>query len=337
MKNLMHQTIKCCLLILPLILLYSCSTSPEEEGKKLATRINENDEQFLIELQQAEAEFVKDFNASDYATRDDAYKDYDKRVADVIIDYREREQEISAERGETSLKYFKDKNTDSWSAFEAAFESGIDRQLLARVKAALKNTDYPASVVTAVRTVIPAKPNAKKIIADLQTTKIAEGFPKDKCWFSENQRWTLENYEIKDFKIEEVMADTNKDYVFVASMRLENDHNAFDARVKVSYILPQDEDWQMEFVNSCGLSIVRTHKYDDLVSYEIADDGWGGVKALQITNNSDVELVVGVDYVARGNRRRTAVLASPNKKAQVGGTFGGGSVTSYEIGFVERY
>ncbi len=336
MYKQLHKTIMGCLLFLPLLLFFGCSESPEEVGNKLAERKNENYRQYLMEHQQAEAEFVKDFNASNYATRDDALMDYDKRLTDLIIAYQNRKREIDNECSEASIKYIKNKNTDDWYKYNEAFENGIDQQLQARIEETMGSTEYPAAVLNAIRTIIPVKPDTEKIIEDLQSEKISEGFPRERCWFSEDQRWTLARYDIKDFKIEEVLQDNDKDYIFIATMRMENDHNAFDARVKISYQLPSDEDWKMEFVNSLGLSIVRTHKYDDLVSFEIADDGWGGVNSLQISNRSNVDLVVGVDYVTRGTRRRSTVQVSPDRKAQVGGTFGGGSVTSYEIGFIER-
>lgn len=324
------------LLFLPLLLFSGCSESPEEVGHRLAERMNENCRQYLMELQQAEAEFIKNFDASNYATRDDALKDYDKRLTDIIIAFQNRKREIDTECSEASIKYLKNKSTNDWYEYNEAFENGIDQQLQARIDRIRESTEYPAAVLNAVRTIIPVKPDTEKIIEDLQSEKISEGFPREICWFSENQRWTLAEYDIKDFRIEEVLQDTDKDYIIIATMRMENDHNAFDARVKISYQLPRDEDWKMEFVNSLGLSIVRTHKYDDLVSFGIADDGWGGVNSLQISNKSNVDLVVGVDYVTRGTRHRRAVQVSPDRKAQVGGTFGGGSVTSYEIGFIER-
>lgn len=82
--------------------------------------------------------------------------------------------------------------------------------------------------------------------------------------------------------------------ILIATTRLENKLNAFHARVKVSYRLPDAEDWKIEFVNSKGMTIVKTYKYDDSVRFEIMDDGWGGVNALFITNKAEVELGVGV-------------------------------------------
>nr|MDE7387470.1 hypothetical protein [Muribaculaceae bacterium] len=331
-----HNFIWRWILLLPLFIFTGCSKSPEKEGKELAQRMNENFETYIRERHQAEAEFISKFKAANYSTRYDALKEFDSYMADLSTAHYNRETEINEAYSNASLKYIGDRNINQLDAFETAYNNNIDQQLKARMQQIMKDHDYPDAVLSAIRTIIPVKPEPDKIIEDLLSEKISEGFPREICWFSEDQRWTLANYKINNFSIEEVLKDTDREYIIIATMRLENDHNAFDARVKISYILPDDDDWQMEFVNSLGLLIVQTHKYDDLVSYKIADDGWGGVNALIISNNSNIELVVGVDFVANGNRYRRSVQVSPDKKAQVGGTFGGGNVTSYQIGFVER-
>lgn len=330
------KTILICLLSLPFLLFLGCSDSPEAAGNKLAEKMNENNRQYLLEHQEAEADFVKNFNASNYATRDEALTDYDKRIADLMIDYQNRKRDIDSECMDASNKYLKTNNPSDWHKYNEAFENGIDQQLQAKIEEEMDSTYYPIAVLNVIRTIIPLKPDTKKIIEDLQFEKISEGFPRERCWFSEEERWNLARFDIHDFKIEEVLKDNNKDYIFIATMRISNDHNAFDARVKISYQLPSDKDWEMEFVNSLGVSIVQTHKYDDLVSFEIADDGWGGIDALFISNKSNVDLLVGVDYVAGDKRRRVTVSVSPENKAQVGGFLCGGNVTSYEVGFIER-
>lgn len=211
---------------------------------------------------------------------------------------------------------------------------GNGEELANRVNERTETSEYSEAVE---KTATPDKPDIAKIIEDIKSEKISEGFPKDVCWFHEDQRWTLDKYDIHNFTIEDVLCDTEKEYIFIATMRLKNDHNAFDAKVKISYTLTSLNKWEMEFINSLGVTIVQTHKYDDLVSFDIEDDGWGGVKALFVTNKSNLELVVGVDYMAGGERYRKSLLVSPEKKAQFGGTFYGGSVTSYEVGFIERY
>lgn len=320
--------------ILTVFLFVSCS-SPEDEGKRLAQRMNECAESFIKEKQKAETNFVSNFNASDYSTRAEALEAYDQALIKVLDNYNAKHDEIAIQRSEIAGEYTDDYK--KMSAFQTSYDNNIDSELNDRLLDAIAETDYPAAVLAKVKTVIPVKPDAVQIQKDLVGHQLSEGLEKEKCWFHEDYRWKIGDYEIHDFKIEEVLRDDAKNYIFIATMRLENELNAFNARAKVSYVLPDAEDWTLEFVNSLGVTIVKTHKYDDLISCTIEDDGWGGVDALFITNKAEIELGVGVEIVANGTRKRYAVRVSPDKKSQVGGLFGGGNVTSYEIEFIERF
>ena len=312
----------------------SCS-SPETEGKRLAQQMNRCAESFIKEKQKAETDFVSHFNASDYSTRAEALEAYDQAMITVLDDYNVRHDDVAVERSEIAGEYANDYK--KLATFENAYDNSIDSNLNDRLMDAIAETEYPAAVLAMVRTVIPAKPDEAQIQKDLVGHQLTEGFEKEKCWFHEDYRWKIREGEIRDFMIEEVLRADTKEYIFIATMRLQSELNAFNARVKISYVLPDTEDWKIEFVKSMGVTIVKTHKYDDLISCEIKDDGWGGVNALFITNKAEIELGVGVEVVANGSRKRYAVRVSPDKKSQVGGLFGGGDVTSYEIEFVERF
>jgi len=312
----------------------SCS-SPENEGKKMAQRMNECAENFIKEKQKAETDFVSHFNAADYTTRTEALEAYDQAMIEVLDDYNARHDDVELARSKVAGEYANDYK--KMVAFQTAYEDNINSELGDMLMEAISETDYPAAVLAMVRKVIPPKPDEAQIQKDLVGHQLAEGFEKEKCWFHEDYRWKIREGEIRDFMIEEVLRADTKEYNFIATMRLQSELNAFNARVKVSYVLPETENWKIEFVKSMGVSIVKTHKYDDLISCEIKDDGWGGVDALFITNNAEIELGVGVEIVADNSRKRYAVRVSPGKKSQVGGLFAGGNVTSYEIEFVERF
>lgn len=312
----------------------SCSL-PDNEGKKLAQRTNECAESFIKEKQKVETDFVSHFNASDYTTRTEALEAYDQAIIEVLDEYNACHDGVELERSKVAGEYANDYK--KIAAFQTSYEENIDSVLDDMLMDAIAETEYPAAVLAMVRTIIPAKPDEAQIQKDLVGHQLTEGFEKEKCWFHEDYRWKIREGEIHDFMIEEVLRADTKEYIFIATMRLQSELNAFNARVKVSYVLPETEDWKIEFVKSMGVSIVKTHKYDDLISCEIKDDGWGGIDALFITNNAEIELGVGVEIVASGNRKRYAVRVSPDKKSQVGGLFAGGNVTSYEIEFVERF
>ena len=297
-------------IILMVFLCVSCS-SPENEGKELAQWMNDCTETFIKDKQKAETSFVNGFNASHYSSRTVVKRS--KIAGEYANDYKKM------------------------ATFETAYESNIDSELSDKLMDAIAETDYPAAVLAKVKTIIPVKPDAAQIQKDLVGQELPEGYEGDKSWFAKDWHWLIKEGQIKNFNIEEIVKDDSKKYCVLATMRLEGDINAFDAQVKISYWLPDAEDWKIEYVNSLGMDIVKTHEYDDCVSYEIKDDGWGGVNALFITNKTKITLgVCGYFNNTYGDKRKFAVKIGPNETMQVGGTFGGGSVVSYDIVFVER-
>ena len=180
---------------------------------------------------------------------------------------------------------------------------------------------------------VSQKPSRGQIAADLVGKKLAEGV--NDGWFAPEWRYEIKRGSIKGMNIEKTLKNTNTDYCIVALLKLQSEINTFMARVKVNYHLVQGK-WRMEFVNSLGMKIVKTHKYDDCIQFAIVDDGWGGVNALQLTNKVEIELAVAGYFYAYGQWQKFAVKVGPHGQKQVGGTFGGGSVESYKVEFIER-
>ncbi len=321
-------------IILMVFLCVSCS-SPENEGKELAQWMNDCTETFIKDKQKAETSFVNGFNASHYSSRTEALEAYDQVMIEVLDEYNSCHDEVVVKRSKIAGEYANDYK--KMATFETAYESNIDSELSDKLMDAIAETDYPAAVLAKVKTIIPVKPDAAQIQKDLVGQELPEGYEGDKSWFAKDWHWLIKEGQIKNFNIEEIVKDDSKKYCVLATMRLEGDINAFDAQVKISYWLPDAEDWKIEYVNSLGMDIVKTHEYDDCVSYEIKDDGWGGVNALFITNKTKITLgVCGYFNNTYGDKRKFAVKIGPNETMQVGGTFGGGSVVSYDIVFVER-
>lgn len=234
----------CCFMI-GLFLHVSCS-SPENEGKELAQCMNECAESFIKEKQKAETDFVNHFDASDYSSRTEALEAYDQVMIEVLDEYNSCHDEVVVQRSKVAGNYANDYK--KLSAFETAYERNVDSELSNRLMDAITETEYPVAVLAKVKTVIPVKPDEAQIQKDLVGHKLYEGFEKEKCWFREDHSWEIGEYEIHDFKIEEVLRDDVKEYTFVVTMRLVSELNAFDARAKVSYWLPEAKDWRIEFV-----------------------------------------------------------------------------------------
>ena len=113
--------------MLIVFLCVSCS-SPEDEGKKLAQRMNECAESFLKEKQKAETDFVSHFNASDYSTRAEALEAYDQAMIKVLDDYNTRHDDVAVERSEIGGEYANDYK--KMAAFQTAYDNNIDSELM---------------------------------------------------------------------------------------------------------------------------------------------------------------------------------------------------------------
>ena len=143
-----------------------------------------------------------------------------------------------------------------------------------------------STVLKYIKSIIPPKPSINQIQQDLIGHSLSEGV--DNGYYPSYWCWTIKEGEVSDFTIEQVLTNTKKEYCIIANMRITSMvGKAYDAKVKISYVLPETDDWTMEFVNSEGMHIIKTGKYDNLVKLE-KDEYY-----YYIRNNSDISLEVG--------------------------------------------
>lgn len=322
------------LLYIALVALVSCS-SPERDGRAAAKADNNCSETFIESVQKLETEFVSTFNPSKYVWRSDAIMAYNKEFKTLVDNY-QRELDKSA----ISKSKLKGKYANSYKdldIFEASFEEEKDTELSLLAQKLMSSETIPEAVKASINEIVPPKPDENRIKTDLNGHSLSEGFEKNDCYFSEQWRRTIgEQVEIKEMQIEEITCDDCHDYSFIATMVLQERYLSYTARVQVYYVLPDGEDWKIDFVKSLGIRLIQTDKYTDCIRCSIEDDGWGGIDALFITNTSEVQLLVIGHFVANKGTRNFSQVIPPGEKKQVGGLFGGGSVTSFEIIAVER-
>lgn len=180
-------------------------------------------------------------------------------------------------------------------------------------------------------------PNETIIANDLIGRKITEG--RDNGYFDNDWVWTIENGEISDLKILNQVVDTDYCTFFVEMiLKAVTRPIKYKATVQVDYAKTNNR-WVISMVQSKGVDVVKTGRYDTCISTKIDDDGWGGVNCLKIKNNTDVSLFVGGLYrtnYSDGWRKFSAIVEGL-QVIGIGGTFGGGSVVDYEIHFIEQY
>lgn len=322
------------LLLTAFIVLVSCS-SPEGDGRMAAKNENDCAESCIESIQRLEYKFVNDFTPQTYTYRSEAIEAYNREFRKIAEDFNQDLDEAAIRKSKLKGKYAE--NYKDLQKFEKGYEGEIDNDLYLSASKLITANVIPAAVLVSINLIIPPKPDEERIISDLKGHSLSEGFEKKDCFFSEKWRRTIgEQVDVKELHIEDVQNDDNKEYSFTATMVLQEKFLSYSSRVQVYYTLPNGEDWKIDFVKSLGIRVIQTHKYDDCIRCEIDDDGWGGIDALFITNTSEVQLLVLGHFVADKITRNFSQLIPPGEKNQVGGLFGGGSVTDYEIIAVER-
>ena len=265
------------------LFLFSCS-SPESDGTSMANKLNKCNESYLEEMQKTESNFIAGFNAAGFQTRKEAKQAYLDVAEDVYSNYRDALAKVYEQEAEMSKQYARDYKKKT--KYDNALSSHIDQNMESKVIALSMATEIPESVMAKVRTVIPSKPDYLQIQEDLVGHSLSEGV--ENGYYLSSWRWVIKSNEISDFSIESVLSNTSQDYLLVANMRLTSEvGKAFDAKVRIRYILPQNDDWTIEFVQSMGMHIVKTHMYDDCVKVE--KDGWW----YYIKNHCELALEVG--------------------------------------------
>lgn len=167
------------------------------------------------------------------------------------------------------------------------------------------------------------------VCRDLVGHKLSEG--TDNGYHSRDWYWTIEEGGIKDFRILSVRENTSNRYTIDAQMRLaRHTGSAYNVKATIYYVKTR-RGWEIEFVKSRSMNIVRTHRYDDCIHLE-KGSGWLDKDDLYVTNNCELALEVGgkVCGIYSGwEKFSTRVLPRETKRIDY-------SVADYTIDYVER-
>lgn len=269
---------------LVLILCGSCGVKPYEKGVSLAEEYNSCVSGYDKALEQTGSDFA--------ATVKDKYKSRSKAVEDYFQELKKCHKKFLSKWNEIEEKERKTLNEFGTGSDASEFQSGLknSRTSSAFVKEPdTKTVQIPSSVMQQIRTIIPPKPDGNQIVRDLTGHKLSEG--KTNGYYSQSWYWVIEENEISDFKIVSVEENTDSRYVVSVSMKLSSKTRAYTAKAQVTYVLDDIKDWNIEFVRSLGMDIVKTGRYNECISTH--KDG----SFYYIENNCEITLEVAGRYI----------------------------------------
>jgi hypothetical protein len=305
--------------------LLSCS-SPESDGASLANKLNKCNASFVENAQQVESRFVAGFNEAGFQTRSEAKQAYSDVLNEAFSKYQIALAKVYDQEAEMAKKYSNDYKKKA--EFDNALRSGIDRDLEDRIMALSTVSEIPEPVMAQIRTIVPPKPDYLQIQNDLVGRSLSEGV--DEGYYSSNWKWTIKSGEISGFSIESVLSDTPHDYILIANMRLTSSvGKAFDVKAKIRYILPQNDDWTLEFVQSLGMYIVKTGVYNDSIKSYVGNGSWDHPFCLE--NNCEIALEVGGKILEHGKWTKFSKVVNAHSFTTVGWSVDDGRVDYVEI------
>jgi hypothetical protein len=303
---------------------FSCS-SPESDGKKAAEKFCDCDKEFTENLSQEIQNFVNNFAGFGFKTRVEA-----REKSEELIDNVSREHENCVEKAQQQYTNLKGKYVGDYektTKFEYAYNAKkeYDEQ---EMRHEIPNQ---IEINNLILTVIPPKPNTEKIKQDLIGRKITE---QPNGYHNQGWYWKIEEGEIKEIQIISENKQTD-DYLFEVRLILQADGGAYEAFVNLTYVLRQNDNWTIDFLESKSVNIVKTGKYDNCITAQLK--GWSGEYYLALTNHCDVSLVVGGVVLSEfgGEWKKFSKVIDESKMGDVGGLFSV-SVRDYQIHFIER-
>lgn len=309
-------------LFFAIIMLCTCCSSPYEKGVTMADEYNECISSYLEALDKVGDDFAGELPGS-YTSRKAAMNDYLALMRECHQKYLNTWNEIERNELETRKDF---KSTAEVSEFESALYENKKNVVFCN-EPSLETGDFSEEVLRNVRKINPPKPNENQIKLDLVGHSLSEG--KQMGYYPQSWRWNITENGISDFQILSVEEDSKTNYVITVSMRLSSDTRAFDAKAKICYKLDDINDWQIEFVQSMGMDIVKTHRYDDCVKCSIKR-GWA-FGHLVAENNCEVALEVAGREIQGGEWVPFSRIIPPHTEIEV-------SIydTDFIVDYVER-
>lgn len=303
------------LLTCSIVFLTGCGIDYFSIGKNYAKKYDSCIESYLKDIEKINNDFSKE-DISSYSTRSEAINEYKDRIVECYITYEDEWNKIDIE---TELTLSKLKTKEDVYEFNIGLQSRQNNEFERAPE--IKAEDLPANVKSRISSIHPTKPDNNKICNDLIGRSVGEGV--DDGYYPQSWTYKIGEETISDFKILKVMEDYNNSYTIQASMRLNSDTRSYEAKLKIRYTLDNIHDWQIDYVQSQGLKIVKTGNYDNCIKARKVDFGY------ELHNNCDIALEVGGKGLYSGIWRKFRVIISPHEETHL-------YISDYIIDYIER-
>lgn len=262
------------------LLCVGCSANPYEQGAQLAAKYDECVAEYDKAFERVGEDFARQIPGN-YNSRTKAMEDYIRMLSDCHKEYLCKWRDVAQEERKIRKEM---KSVADLSDFETGLTSNRENDIFCN-EPNLETMPISPAILKQVRAIIPPKPTEQQITKDMVGHSLSEG--KRDGYYPQWWKWEIKEDGISELHILSVEENTNSRYTVIVAMYLNSDTRAFNAKAQVSYSLSDISDWQIEFVQSKGMDIVKTHRYDDCVRCY-----FGLGRSVIAENNSEIALEV---------------------------------------------
>ncbi len=288
-------------------MLESC-TSPAKRGKHFAENENEIFQDFQKEIEKLIDSYASDFRPENYSLRQEAKDEWLSRHADIV-----RLLTENIENNQSEIKaYVSDLSNDEQVEFMKTYRQTLNTEQNNKLWQQLKDTTIPPEVLHSISLIKPQKPNETQMAKDLE--KMSLNDVEGGYYYETNQTIQISDYNINNLKITDIATNTSTEYTVKASMSLlgkVNKERRIDIICTIRYLLPEYDDWSIDFIKTETLTPVSADAYSGCVKL-IISGGWL-MQYLYVKNVCSKPLEVFVRYYEYKKWHKKVVVAKPQE------------------------
>ena len=289
-----------------MLITVSCN-SPAKKGKKIAAEENRICADAQEKLDKLVDSYTTGFQPEQYSLRQEAKDAWLSQHEDIV----RFTNESLNETNDKIKAYMSDLSHEELRDFREAFRKNRESVKNDELWRKLNDTEIPQEVLHSIAKIKPQKPNEVQMAKDLERMSLTD--VEGGYYYETNKTVQIGDYDITNLKILEVMSNSATEYSVKASMSLlgkVNRERRIDVQCTIRYILPEYDDWSIDFIKSESLTPVSAEAYKGCVKTTV-QGSWG--RDLYVKNECSKSLEVFVRYYEYGKWHKSVVVAKPQE------------------------
>ena len=317
MKRYLRQILYVLSIFCVAVIFAACS-SPENDGIDAANRFKACDDDYMESLTKAFAKFVKNFDDYDFTTRVEARQKIESIIDKETERYNKEIKNAEKLYFDLKKKYMKDREKS------ISFEYAYQQQMTIVKQETLHGLPSQEIINEKILTIIPPKPEAEKIQADLIGRRFAD---KPDGYFS-NKYFMIKEGEVENLEIHSAGDEKGRYKInAIVTLREHTGGVALLVDFDILYMLGTADDWTIDGISANSINIIKENT-ELFRPYIKIEPTWLG-SSMNFVNYSDALLLIAGIIYNQGSWHKFSIEVAGNDRYNLYGK-------DCEIHFIER-